>query len=138
MQAFHSHDRGIQKDHYEVFIWLLITTHQVFIFCYSLFCVLQKRSSFCFLWDMYTKSLLQFLLCPVKLLSITVISTTCISAHYFTFTHVTVFLLLSVPQPTKELNVTVLSVSYVLSSTTVPSVPMTEFSAFHALQKSSL
>ena len=48
------------------------------------------------------------------------------------------FLLLSVPQPTKELNVTVLSVSYVLSSTTVPSVPMTEFSAFHALQKSSL
>jgi hypothetical protein len=48
------------------------------------------------------------------------------------------FLLLSVPQPTKELNVTVLSVSHVLSSTTVPSVPLTELSAFHVLQKSFL
>jgi hypothetical protein len=48
------------------------------------------------------------------------------------------FLLLSVSQPTKELNVTVLSVSCVLSSTTVPSVPMTEIFAFHALQNSSL
>jgi hypothetical protein len=69
-----------------------------FFFCYSFFCDMQKRSSFCFLWDMYTKSLLQFLLCPVKLLSITVTSMTCISAHYFSFsvlqktaTYVTIF-----------------------------------------------
>jgi len=48
------------------------------------------------------------------------------------------FLLLSVPQPTKGLNVAVLSVSYVLSSATVLSVPMTELYAFHALHNSSL
>jgi hypothetical protein len=47
MQAFHSHDEGTEKEHYEALIWLLTTTQLVF--CYSFFCAMKMRGSFCFL-----------------------------------------------------------------------------------------
>ena len=44
-QAFHAQDEGIQKDHYEVFIWHLNTTHQVFAALSSVLCKRDLHSS---------------------------------------------------------------------------------------------